>query len=41
MLLPEEQKGYRRKCKGTGDPLFIDKIIVREVQMRKKNLAVK
>ena len=40
MLLPEERKGCRRKCKGTADLLFIDKIILREVQMRKKNLAV-
>ena len=38
MLLPEEQ--CRRKCKGTGDLLFIDKVILREVRMRKKNLAV-
>ena len=40
MLLPEKQKGCRRKCKGTGDLLFIDKMILQEVQMRKKNLAV-
>ena len=40
MLLSEEQKGCRRKCKGTGDLLFIDKMILREVRMRKKNLAV-
>ena len=40
MLLPEEQKGCRRKCKGTGDLLFIDKMILREVRVRKKNLAV-
>ena len=33
MLLSEEQKG-------TGDLLFIDKIILREVQIRKKDLAV-
>ena len=26
-LLPEEQKGCRRKCKETGDLLFIDKMI--------------
>ena len=36
MLLPEEQNGY----KGTGDLLFIDKMILQEVRMRKKNLAV-
>ena len=40
MLLPEEQKGYRQKCKGTGDLLFIDKMILWEVRIRKKNLAV-
>ena len=40
MLLPEDQKRFRRKCKGTGDLLFIDKMILREVRMRKKNLVV-
>ena len=40
MLLSEQQKGCRRKCKGTGDILFIDKMILQEVRMRKKNLAV-
>ena len=40
MLLPEEQKGCRPKCKGRGDLLFIDNIILPEVQMRKNNLAV-
>ena len=38
--MPEEQKGCRRKCKGTGDLLFIDKMILQEERMRKKNLAV-
>ena len=37
MLLIEEQKGCRRKCKGTGDLFFIDKTKLREVRMRKKN----
>ena len=40
MLLPEDQKRCRRKCKGTGDLLFIDKMILREVRMRKKNIVV-
>ena len=40
MLLPEEQKGCRRKSKETDDLLFIDKMILREVPMRKKNLSV-
>ena len=31
MLLPEEQNGCRRKCKGTGYPLLIDEIILRDV----------
>ena len=39
MLLPEEQKGCRRKYKGTSGLLFIGKMILREVRMRKKNLA--
>ena len=40
MLLPEEQKRWRGKFKGTDDLLFIGKIILWEVPMRKKNLAV-
>ena len=40
MFVPEEQKGCKQKCKGTSDLLFIDKIILREVRMRKKYLAV-
>ena len=40
VLLPEEQKGCRWKCKGTGDLLFIDKMILWEVRMRKKSLVV-
>ena len=40
MLLPEGQKGCRQKCKGTGDLLFIDKMIIQEVRMGKKNLSV-
>ena len=40
MLLPKEQKGCRRKYKGKGDLLFINKMMLQEVQMRKKNLAV-
>ena len=38
--MPEEQKGCKLKCKGTGDLLFIDKMILWEVQTRKKNVAV-
>ena len=39
MMLPEEQKGCRRKSRGTHDLLFIDKMILKEVKTRKKNLA--
>ena len=39
-FLPEEQKGCRRKSRGTGDQLYIDKMILREVKVRKKSLAM-
>ena len=39
-ILPEEQKGCRRKCKGTGDLLYIDRRILKEAKKRKKNLAM-
>ena len=38
--LPEEQKGCRKNSRGTNDLLFIDKMILREVKMRKKNLSM-
>ena len=34
-MLLEEQKGYRRKLKGTRDQLYIDKILLQEVKCRK------
>ena len=40
MLLPQEQKGYWRKPRGMNDLLFIDKVIMGEVKMRKRNLSV-
>ena len=40
LLLPKEQKGCGRKSRGTNDLLFIDKMIIREVEMRKGNLSV-
>ena len=40
MLLPAEQKECRRKRKWTGNLLFIDKMILQGVRMKKKNLAV-
>ena len=39
-LLPEEQKGCRRDSKGTADLLFIDKLLLKEVKFRKRNLAM-
>ena len=33
-LLPQEQKGFKRKSRGTNDLLFIDKVIIRDVKMR-------
>ena len=40
MLLPQEPKGRIRRFKSTVDLLFIDNMILREMRMRKKNLAV-
>ena len=39
-MLPQEQKGCRKRTKGTGDLLFIDKMILKEVKNRKKNSAM-
>ena len=38
--LPEEQKGCRKKAKGCHDQLFINRMIMREVRMRKRNLSM-
>ena len=38
-LLPEEQKGCRRKSKGTKDQLLIDKTILKDYRKRRTNLA--
>ena len=40
-ILPEEQKGCRRKSKNTGDQLYIDKMPLQEVKQRKKNLVMR
>ena len=40
LLLPQEQKGCRRISRGTNDLLFIDKMIIRKVKMRKRNLSM-
>ena len=39
-LLPEEQKGCRRKSRGTHDLLYIDRMVLKEVKQRKKGLAM-
>ena len=39
-LIPEEQKGNRRKSRGTKDQLLIDKMILRNTKRRKTNLHV-
>ena len=38
--LPEEQKGCRRKSRGTKDQLLIDKAILKDCKRRQKNLAM-
>ena len=39
-LLPEEQKGCKKRSRGTNDLLYIDWAVIREVTSRKKNLAM-
>ena len=39
-LLPEEQKGARKKSRGTKDQLLIDKTILKEVKRLKKNVVM-
>ena len=39
-ILPEEQKGCKRKCRGTKDQLLIDKVILRDCKKWKTNLAM-
>ena len=39
-ILPEEQKGCKNKSEGTGDRLYINKMLLWEVKRRKKNLAM-
>ena len=39
-LLPEEQKGVRRKSRGTLDQLLIDKTIFKDCRKRRTNLAM-
>ena len=35
-LLPEEQKGCRKRCRGTNDLLYIGRPVIRIVKSRKK-----
>ena len=39
-LLPEEQKGCRRKSRGTKDQLMINKTILKDCRKRRTNLAM-
>ena len=39
-LLPEEQKGCRKKSRGTKDQLLIDKKILKEAKMLKRSVAM-
>ena len=39
-LLPVEQKGSRKRSKGTNDLLYINWAVIREVRTRKNNLAI-
>ena len=39
-ILPEEQRGCRKKLRRTSDELFIDRAIMKEVKFRNKNLAM-
>ena len=39
-LLAEEQKGCRKGSRGTNDSLCIDRVVIKEVKFRNKNLAM-
>ena len=39
-VLPDEQKGCRRKSRGTKDQLLIDKAVLREAKRKKRHLSV-
>ena len=39
-LLPDEQKGCRRRSRGTKDQLLIDKAVLREARAKKRNLSM-
>ena len=39
-LLPEEQKGCRKKSGGTHDLLFTEKMVLKHARSRQRNLAM-
>ena len=39
-LLPEEQKECRKDSRGTKDLLYIDRVVIKEVKSKNKNLAM-
>ena len=39
-LLPEEQKGCRKGCRGTNDLLYADRAVIKGVKSRNKNLEM-
>ena len=39
-ILPDEQKGGRKRSRGTKDQLLIDKTVLKDCKMRKTNLAM-
>ena len=39
-LLPEEEKGCTKGSRGTNDLLYIDRVVIKEVKSRNKNLAM-
>ena len=39
-LLPEEQKGCRKRSRRTNDLVYIDRAVIREAKSRKENLAM-
>ena len=39
-LFPEQQKGCRRKSRGTKDQLLIDKAVLKDFRKRRTNLAM-
>ena len=38
--LPEEEKGCKKKSRGTSDLHYIDRTVIREVKSKRKNLAM-